>query len=246
MKDEHDVNNCSGPNGCNPGDVILERDVVTCGMSSRDTTSERTESTAQYDPPGRRSDTFPRRLILKSSAFAVGTLGTITSVAAHEYGENGDAADSGDDNDADDDAVDEPVGFSIDVLAPHATFPDQIAAAFSITYPDGEMGTLESTLEDASTVVVAEATWEPAGTVGWHTHPGTAIVNIVEGELDVTNERDCVTHTYGAGEAFVDPGQGNVHIATNPSDTERTVAYATFLGVPDGEPATEWVQPVDC
>ena len=239
-------------------------------MTYRNTIGERTESAARGDPAGRRSDAFPRRLILKTSAFAVGTLGTITSVAAHEYGENELAADSGDDNDAiendddddtadndvnddtvddndvDDDAVDEPVGFSIEVLAPHATFPDEIAAAFSITYPDGQMGTLESTLDDASTVIVAEATWEPAGTVGWHTHPGTAIVSIVEGELDVTNERDCVTHTYTSGEAFVDPGLGNVHIATNPSDTERTVAYATFLGVPDGAPATENVEPVDC
>jgi PhzF family phenazine biosynthesis protein len=49
-----------------------------------------------------------------------------------------------------------------------------------------------------------------------------------------------------AGEAFVDPGQGNVHIASNPSTTADAVAYATFLGVPDGEPATVWVAPVDC
>ena len=230
-------------------------------MSNRNTIGERTESAARSDLAGRRRDAFPRRLILKTSAFAVGTLGTITSVAAHEYGENENVDDNdADDNEANDnaaddtadddavgdDAVDEPEGFSIEVLAPHATFPDEIAAAFSITYPDGEMGTLESTLDDASTVIVAEATWEPAGTVGWHTHPGTAIVSIVEGELDVTNERDCVTHTYTAGEAFVDPGMGNVHIATNPSETDRTVAYATFLGVPDGAPATENVEPVNC
>lgn len=122
-----------------------------------------------------------------------------------------------------------------------------MAAKFQIKYNEGDAGTIVSKLpRDASTVVFDKATWGPEGTSGWHTHPGPVIVTITEGELELTNERDCTPRTYTAGEAFVDPGQGFIHIATNPSETESAVVYATFLGVPAGRPATEWVEPVEC
>lgn len=143
--------------------------------------------------------------------------------------------------------VDSPRDFDVEVLAPHATFPDDVSAKFRTKYDEGDMGTIVSNLpRDASTVVFAKATWGPTGTSGWHTHPGPVIISITEGELELVNERDCITRTYTAGEAFIDPGQGNIHTATNPSKTESAVVYATFLGVPDGEPATEWVEPVEC
>ena len=75
---------------------------------------------------------------------------------------------------------------------------------------------------------------------------GSVIVSIVEGEIEVVNGRDCVRRTDVTGEAFIHPGQGNVHIASHPSPTDDAVAYATFLGVPDGMPATTWVTPVAC
>lgn len=140
---------------------------------------------------------------------------------------------------------DSPVGFGVEVLARHATFPDEVAAQFRLRYENGR--TVVSNLpRDASTVVFARVTWDPEGTSGWHTHPGPVVVSVVEGELLLVNARDCVPRTYGVGEAFVDPGRGSVHIASNPSTTDRAVAYATFLGVPDGKPATVWVPPVEC
>ncbi len=51
------------------------------------------------------------------------------------------------------------------------------------------------------------------------------------------NASDCVPRVYEAGEAFVDPGQGNVHVGFNASAGE-TVVYATFLGVPAGSGPT--------
>ena len=142
--------------------------------------------------------------------------------------------------------VDSPEGFGIEVLARHANFPDRVAARFQMEY-EGYDGAVVSDLPlDASSVIVAKVTWQPEGTSGWHTHPGPAIVSIVEGEVEVINERDCVARTYATGEAFIDPGQGNVHIASNRSTTDDAVAYATFLGVPDGAPATVWVPPVNC
>lgn len=161
--------------------------------------------------------------------------------------------------------VDSPEGFNAEVLAPHATFADDVAVEFRVTYPDGtedgtptpeETTTPEGTpapddaddvvtLRDASTVLFAQLTWEPEGTTGWHTHPGPVIVNIVEGELEIVTAEDCTSRTYTAGEAFLDPGT-HIEVANNPSDTERTVAYVTFLGVPDGGTPTEWAEPQDC
>lgn len=177
-----------------------------------------------------------RRAVLNASAVAAGVLVSIGSTTAADST----AETSGND-------VDEPEGFRVDVLSGHATFPDDVAAKFRVKYDEGACGAIVSNLpDDASSVVVAKVTWDPEGTSGWHTHPGPVVVSVAEGELELVNERDCVVRTYAAGEAFVDPGQGNIHVATNPSETDAAVAYATFLGVPDGEPATVWVEPADC
>lgn len=71
-------------------------------------------------------------------------------------------------------------------------------------------------------------------------------ISIESGELELTSELDCVGRTYTAGEAFVAQGQGNVHRATNRSESENAVVYATYLGVPDGEQPTMWVEPPGC
>ena len=177
-----------------------------------------------------------RRTVLKAGAVTVGALGMITPAAARGNGSSSVT-----------EAVDSPDGFSVELLAGHATFPDDVAAKFRMKYDEGDMGTIVSNLpRDASNVIFAKVTWAPEGTSGWHTHPGPVIVSVAEGKLDLINERDCVVRTYRAGEAFIDPGQGNIHIASNPCPTENAVAYATFLGVPDGAPATVWVPPVNC
>ncbi|MFC6941531.1 cupin domain-containing protein [Salinirubellus sp. GCM10025818] len=179
-----------------------------------------------------------RRTVLKAGAVAAIALGASGSVAARHSGHS--------DTPSVESAVDRAEGFSVEILAGHANFPDDVAAKFRLKY-DGGTGTVVSNLpRDASSVVFAKVTWDPEGTSGWHTHPGPVIVSVAEGELELVNERDCVVRTYAAGEAFLDPGQGNIHVARNPSTTEGAVAYATFLGVPDGEPATVWVPPVDC
>lgn len=136
-------------------------------------------------------------------------------------------------------------GFKAEVVAPHATFPDNVAAAYGVAYQDGAM---ESALvPDASTVIVVRARLEPGGTSGWHIEQGPAIVSVVEGEADVTfNEEDgCVTRTYAAGEAFVATGR-HADLVENASDTEPAMAYIIVLGVPAGEPPSTPVKPPDC
>jgi hypothetical protein len=47
----------------------------------------------------------------------------------------------------------------------------------------------------------------------------------------------CTVRTYSAGEAFVDRGQGHVHIARNESSTSNLELWATYFDVPP-PPAT--------
>ncbi len=141
--------------------------------------------------------------------------------------------------------VDTAHGFKAVPFAPPAEFTDGVRAKFKVKYDRGRT-IVANVPRDASNVLFAEVSWEPKGSSGWHTHPGPAIVTVAEGAVAVTNAGDCVTRTYKAGEAFLDPGQGNVHIARNPSDTASAKAYAVFLDVPDGGPATKWVEPVTC
>jgi quercetin dioxygenase-like cupin family protein len=84
---------------------------------------------------------------------------------------------------------------------------------------------------------VARIIFQPGGSIGWHTHPGPVIVTVASGALSIINASDCVHRVYAAGKAFIDPGQGNVHVGFNETDGE-TVVYATFLDVPAGQPAT--------
>jgi predicted metal-dependent enzyme (double-stranded beta helix superfamily) len=92
-------------------------------------------------------------------------------------------------------------------------------------------------LRDASRMAVVRITIQPGARFPWHTHPGPVLATIVGGDDDVPfiyiYPDDCVERPYAVGEAFVDPGGGNVHMAYNPSEDEETVVIATFLGVPE-------------
>lgn len=195
-----------------------------------------------------RIDGLPRRTILKASALGAGALAASGGAGASQDEEtttDQETTESGAE-------IDEPDGFDVEILAKHAPFPDEVAATFSLEFTgtgdgDGDGGPpigAHQHLDGESTMVVAEVAWEPSGTSGWHRHPGVVLVSVLEGEVEVTWERDCVPRTYSAGEGFFDPGV--VHNADNLSDDEGARAYAVFLGIPDGAPATEWVEPVEC
>ncbi len=181
----------------------------------------------QYTPPtGRRLPGLG--CLAVPLALAVGLTGFTTSTVASE--------------------PDKPEGFSVNILAGHTDFPDEVATKFRFTYSEAgdNPGEVLAELGDAGTVIIGEVEWEPNGSSGWHTHPGPVVVVIVEGALEVINADECVTRTYEAGQAWIDPGQGNVHVAGNPSSENGTRAYATFFGVPNGEPGTVHVPPADC
>lgn len=207
-------------------------------------------------PKNESIDSIFRRTVLKASAGTAGMFALSTTASGDEHDDEGDNGDGEND-------LDQPDGFEVDILAEHAPFSDDLATTFDLTlanestdngdedgtdddeHDDGAMDddadSIAVELDDASTVLFGEVNWEPDGTSGWHRHPGVVIVNVVEGEVEVTWEHDCVPRTYVAGESFFDPGE--IHIADS-GDGAR--AFAAFLGIPDGEPATEWVEPVDC
>lgn len=157
----------------------------------------------------------------------------------------GSAVATGDDGDTggDGDPPPQPAGFEAEVIAPHATFPDDVAAGFGVSYADGADDS--AIVRDASTVVIVRATLEPGGTSGWHADRGPVVASVVDGEIAVTFENDCVARTYAAGEALVATGR-HADVVENASDTERAVAYLVFLGVPDGEAPSSPAEPPDC
>lgn len=124
-------------------------------------------------------------------------------------------------------------GFTVQPLA-RGAFPDNVDATFRV-----KLGTATTVahVQDPSDALVAKLTFQPGGSVGWHTHPGPVVVTVASGALSIINASDCVHRVYPAGSAFIDPGQGNVHVGYNETDGE-TVVYATFLAVPVGQPAT--------
>ncbi len=188
-------------------------------------------------------DGMSRRTLLKA-----GTVGASALATGGVASASSDEANRDEDSDGE---IDEPEGFEVEIIQGHAPFPDELAATFSLAFtgtgPDEDEGPpigAHAHLDEESTMVVAEVVWAPGGTSGWHRHPGVVLVSMLEGDVEVTWERDCVPRTYSDGQGFFDPGV--IHNADNLSDDEGARALAVFLGIPDGEPATIWVEPVDC
>ena len=174
------------------------------------------------------------------------TLLKVGTVGAGALAMSGAATASGDETTQSDDQDPQgPEGFETEVVAPHASFPDDVAAAFGVNYEDGAEDSVF--LQDASTVVIVKAALKPGGSSGWHGDKGPVIGSVVEGEIDVTFEAEdgCVTRTYAAGEALVATGE-HADVVENASDTEPAMAYLVFLGVPAGEPPSKPVEPPCC
>lgn len=86
-------------------------------------------------------------------------------------------------------------------------------------------------------VVVQNLTIAPGGHTGWHTHPGIAVAVIKAGTLTIYDGDDasCIGHSYSAGEVYVDPGYGHIHLGRNESSTVALEIAVTYLDVPLNE-----------
>ena len=91
-------------------------------------------------------------------------------------------------------------------------------------------------LKDTSDLVVQKVRIGAGGHTGWHTHPGPAVVIVKSGErftLYNADDPTCTGTAYSAGQAFVDPGHGNVHIGRN-EGTNEVELWVTYFEVPVG------------
>lgn len=100
-------------------------------------------------------------------------------------------------------------------------------------------------MSDSSDVVVLRITIEAGGIAPWHGHTGVGfLVNLGPGVLTNYLGEDCVPRQFYPGDAFVDPGHGDLHAVRNDS-TEDVVILATFLGV-EGAPVIPEPAPLNC
>jgi hypothetical protein len=89
---------------------------------------------------------------------------------------------------------------------------------------------------DAQDTVMQQMVIAPGGQSGWHTHPGPAVVLVKSGTVTFYSleSTGCVPKIFSAGQAFVDSGQGHVHLLANLSFTENVELWVTFFDVPPG------------
>jgi quercetin dioxygenase-like cupin family protein len=92
--------------------------------------------------------------------------------------------------------------------------------------------------------VVAEFTFGPNSSTGWHSHPGKTLVTVQSGHFTVYHD-DCRSRTFGPGDAFVEL-PSSVHVGRN--ETGDTVKLGVvFFGVPiGGSPRIDQPQPGRC
>jgi quercetin dioxygenase-like cupin family protein len=103
-------------------------------------------------------------------------------------------------------------------------------------------------VKDAADTVVQQVQLDAGGQTGWHSHPGPAIVVVKSGSFTLYEGDDptCTGHTFTAGQAFVDPGQGNVHLGRNESNVV-TELFVTYFDVPPGgSPRLDAPDPGNC
>jgi quercetin dioxygenase-like cupin family protein len=65
---------------------------------------------------------------------------------------------------------------------------------------------------DAATVHV---TFQPAGSTGWHVHPGPALVTVKTGQLTLHRAKSCRTRAFSAGQTFLEFGPNDVNLTRN-------------------------------
>jgi hypothetical protein len=90
---------------------------------------------------------------------------------------------------------------------------------------------------NAHGLYVVDNKFAPAGTTGWHSHPGPSLILVVAGT--VTNyegdDPNCTPHAYSAGDGFLDPGGGMcTYCGTRPVPLRRRSRSSCSPELPSG------------
>ena len=125
-----------------------------------------------------------------------------------------------------------PSGIVSGTVVARAGFVDSVDLKFKITGADSHEIIRAPELQET---VMQQIVIAPGGSTGWHSHPGPVVVLIKTGQLTVYSSEDPThtPHTYSAGEAFVESGQGLVQIAFN-LGSQNVELWATYFDVPPG------------
>ncbi len=134
-----------------------------------------------------------------------------------------------------------PSGIVTAPVVARASFVDSVDIKFKIQGQKSKGGGQRQEVihvRDAQETVMQQIVIAPGGNTGWHSHPGPVVVLVKSGTLAFYDEGDptCTSRTYTAGQAFVDSGQGHVHIARNLSQSQNLELWATYFDVPPAPP----------
>lgn len=122
------------------------------------------------------------------------------------------------------------------VVHARAPFVSPVDLMFKLN-DDHRPGTQVLHVLNAQETVVQQIVFDLGGHTGWHSHPGPVVVLVTQGELTLYSAEDasCTGRTYSAGQAFIDRGQGHVHMG-RASAQKNTVLWVTYFDVPPGQP----------
>lgn len=129
----------------------------------------------------------------------------------------------------------------------HARGAFQTAVDIKVRVDEGSQEVIH--VSDSKDTVVQQIVVEPRGHTGWHSHPGPAIALVKSGTLTLYDGDDpaCLARNYSAGQAFIDSGQGHVHLGANLSATQPVEVWVTYLDVPPGaSPRVDQPDPNNC
>ncbi len=124
-------------------------------------------------------------------------------------------------------------GILVSSVVARAGFADPVDIKFKVGPGDQEV----IHVSNAQDTVMQQVVIAPGGYTGWHTHPGPVLVLVKAGALTLYSSEDptCTGRTYTAGQAFVDRGQGHVHIGRN-EGSENLEIWSAYFDVPPGQP----------
>jgi hypothetical protein len=125
-----------------------------------------------------------------------------------------------------------PSGIVSSTVFARAGFADPVDIKFKVGAQDRKV----IQVRNAQETVMQQIVIGPGGHTGWHSHPGPVVVLVKAGELTLYSGDDptCTGRTFSTGQAFIDSGQGHVHIARNLSQTDNTELWVTYFDVPPG------------
>ena len=124
-----------------------------------------------------------------------------------------------------------PAGIVSATVVARASFVDPVDVKFKVDKGRKKVIQAPELLETVMQPIIIG----PGGSTGWHSHPGPVVVLVKAGELTFYSSEDptCTPRTYSAGQAFIDNGQGHVHLARN-LGSQNVELWATYFDVPPG------------